>query len=115
MLWEYALVILILVLTVFVILLIPTVVQFFRTLQKFSKTLDEVNQDLPQIMDNLEEITDYTSRTTRKINNAVGDVMDVQQKISDELKEPALDTIATLAGLFKGVQTFVTYFMKKRK
>jgi len=115
MLWEYALVILLLVLTVLVILLIPTVVQFFRTLQKFSKTLDEFNQDLPQIMDNLEEITDYTSRATRKINHAVDDVVDVQQKISDELKEPALDTIATLAGVFKGVQTFVTYFMKKRK
>ena len=115
MLWEHALVILLLVLTVLVILLIPTVVQFFKTLKKISKTLDEVNQELPQIMENLEEITNYTTRATRKINHAVDDVVDVQQKISDELKEPALDAIATLTGVFKGVQTFVTYFVKKRK
>ena len=115
MVWEIALVILLLVLTVLVILLIPTVVQFFRTLKKFSKTLDEINQDLPQIMENLEEITNHASRTTRRIDNAVDDVLDIQQKISDELKEPAIDTIATLAGVFKGLQTFVTYFVKKKR
>jgi uncharacterized protein YoxC len=115
MLWEHALVILLLVLTVLVILLIPTVVQFFRTLQKLSKTLDGVNHDLPQILENLEEITGYTTRASRKLNHAVDDIVEVQQKISDELKEPALDAIATLSGLIKGLQTFVTYFMKKRK
>jgi predicted PurR-regulated permease PerM len=115
MVWEIALVVLLLVLTVLVILLIPTVVQLFKTLQKFNKTLDEINRDLPQIMENLEEITDHTSRATRRIDHAIDDVVEIQQKISDELKEPALDTIATLAGVFKGLQTFVTYFVKKRK
>jgi len=115
MVWEIALIILLLVLTVLVILLIPTVVQFYRTLQKFNKTLDEINRDLPQIMENLEEITDHTSRATRGIDHAVDDVLEIQRKISDELKEPALDTIATLAGVFKGLQTFITYFVKKRK
>ena len=114
MVWEIALVILLLVLTVLTILLIPTVVQFFRTLKKFNKTLDEINRDLPQIMANLEEITDHASRTTRRIDHAVDDVVEIQQKISDEIREPALDTIATLAGIFKGLQTFVTYFVKKK-
>lgn len=115
MVWEIALVILLLVLTVLVILLIPTVVQFYRTLQKLNKSLDEINRDLPQIMENVEEITDYTSRATRRIDHAVDDVVEIQQKISDELKEPTLDMIATLSGVFKGLQTFVTYFVKKRR
>ena len=115
MLWENALVILILVFTVLIILLIPTVVQFYRTLKKLSHTIDEINKELPPIMENLEEITSYTTRATRKINHAVDDVVDVQQKISDELKEPALDVIATLAGVFKGVQTFFSYFVKRKK
>jgi uncharacterized protein YoxC len=115
MLWENALVILLLVLTVLVILLIPTVVQFYRALKKLNSTIDDVNRDLPQIMENLEEITSYTTRATRKINHAVDDVVDVQQKISDELKEPALDAIATLSGLVRGVHTFITYFIKKNK
>jgi len=114
MLWEDALVILLLVLTVLVILLIPTVVRFFRILHKFNKTLDEINRDLPQIMENLEEISTHTARTTRGIDHAVSDVLEIQQKISAELKAPALDTIATLAGMFKGIQTFMTYFIKKK-
>lgn len=115
MVWEIALVIALLVLTVLIILLIPTVVQFLRTLQKFNKTLDELNRDLPQIMEHLEEITNHTARATRRINHAVDDVLEIQQKISDELKEPALDMIATLSGVFKGLQTFVTYFVKMKK
>jgi uncharacterized protein YoxC len=115
MVWEQALAILLLVLTVLAILMIPTVVQFYRALNKFNKTLDEINRDLPQIMENIEEITDHTSRASRRIDHAVDDVIDIQQRISDELKEPALDTIATLAGMFKGLQTFVTYFVKKKR
>jgi uncharacterized protein YoxC len=115
MVWEQALTILLLVLTVLAILMIPTVVQFYRALNKFNKTLDEINRDLPQIMENIEEITDHTSRAIRRIDHAVDDVIDIQQRISDELKEPALDTIATLAGMFKGLQTFVTYFVKKKR
>jgi uncharacterized protein YoxC len=115
MVWEQALTILLLVLTVLAILMIPTVVQFYRALNKFNKTLDEINRDLPQIMENIEEITDHTSRASGRIDHAVNDVIDIQQRISDELKEPALDTIATLAGVFKGLQTFVTYFVKKKR
>ena len=115
MVWEQALTILLLVLTVLAILMIPTVVQFYRALNKFNKTLDDINRDLPQIMENIEEITDHTSRASRRIDHAVDDVIDIQQRISDELKEPALDTIATLAGMFKGLQTFVTYFVKKKR
>lgn len=114
MVWEIALVIFLLVLTVLVILLIPTVLQFLHTLKKLSRTLDDVNKELPQILENLEEITDHTSRATRSINGAVDDVIEIQQKISDELKEPALETIATLAGLFRGLQTFLTYFVRKK-
>lgn len=114
MVWEIALVIFLLVSTVLVILLIPMVLQFIKTLKKFSRTLDEINREMPQILENLEEITDHTSRATRSIDGAVGDVIEIQQKISEELKEPALETIATLAGLFKGLQTFLTYFVRKK-
>ena len=115
MLWEFALVILLLVLTVLVILLIPTVVRFFRILHKLNTTLDDINQDLPKIMENLEEISDHTARATRGIDRALGDILEIQQKFSAELKEPALDAIATMAGMFKGLQTFMTYFIKKHK
>jgi uncharacterized protein YoxC len=115
MVWEVALVIFLLVLTVLIILLIPTVVQFFKTLNKLSRTLDEVNRELPDILENIEEITDHTAQATKKINHTVDTIAEIEQKISDELKEPALEVIATLTGLFKGLQTFLTYFVRSKK
>lgn len=115
MVWEVALVIFLLVFTVLIILLIPTVVSLFKTLAKLSKTLDEANRGLPQILENIAEITDHTSRATKKVNHVVGDIVEFEQKISDEIREPALEAFATLAGLFRGLQTFLTYFIRKKK
>ena len=115
MVWEVALVVLLLVLTVLVILLIPTVVSLFRTLGKLSVTLDELNKGLPEILDNIAEITDHASRVSRKVNHTVNDITDFEQKISAELKKPVFEAIATLAGLLKGSQTFLTYFIKSKK
>ncbi len=115
MAWEVALVVLLLVLTVLVILLIPTVVSFYRTLGKLSKTLDELNRELPEILQNIGEITDQTSRASRTLTGVVDNIAEFEQKVSDEIKEPALEVVATLGGLFSGIQAFLTYFIRKRK
>jgi uncharacterized protein YoxC len=115
MAWEVALVVLLLVLTVLVILLIPTVVSFYRTLGKLSKTLDELNRELPEILRNVGDITNQTSQASRTLNGVVDNIADFEQKVSNEIKEPALEVVATLGGLFSGLQTFITYFIRKRK
>jgi uncharacterized protein YoxC len=113
-LWEQALVIFLLVMTVLVILLIPTVVSLFKTLSKFSKTLDELNKELPAIMQDVADITDNTASATTKLNGAVDDIVEFEQKLSSELKEPALEAVATLVGVLKGLQTFMTFIIKKK-
>ena len=78
MVWEVALVVLLLVLTVLVILLIPTVVSFYRTLGKLSKTLDELNRELPEILQNIGDITDQTSRASRTLNSVVDNIAEFE-------------------------------------
>jgi uncharacterized protein YoxC len=115
MVWEVALVVLLLVLTVFILLLIPTVLSLYKTLGKFSKTLDELNKELPQILNNVGEITNQTSQASRTLNGVVDNIAEFEHKVSEEIKEPALEVIATLGGLFSGIQTFMTYFIRKKK
>jgi uncharacterized protein YoxC len=112
---EVALVVLLLVLTVFIMFLIPAVFSLFKTLGKLSKTLDNLNQRLPEILDHINEITDQTSRATRKVNNVVGDIAEFEQKISGEIKQPALQAVATISGILNGIQSFFNYFIRKKK
>lgn len=115
MVWEVALVVLLLVLTVLVLLLIPTVIRLYQALGKLSVTMDEINRDLPEILDNISEISDHTSRVTKKINGVIGDIAEFEQKLSGEIKQPVLDLFATVGGLFNGIQTFFTYFLRQKK
>jgi len=115
MVWEVALVVLILVLTVLILLLIPTIIRLYRALGKLSVTLDEINRDLPEILDHISEITDHSSRATRKINGVVGDIVEFEQRLSGEIKQPALEFFATMGGILSGLQTFFTYFVRRRK
>jgi len=115
MVWEMALTLLLLVLTVFVILLIPTILELRKTLSKMSKLAENLNNDLPDIMENVKQISGHATSATERLNGVVDDVADFEYKISKELKEPAFEAIASIAGLLTGIQTFVTYFIKKNK
>jgi len=114
MVWEMALVLLILVSIVFIIMLIPTVLELRKTLSRLSNLAENVNKDLPEILNNIKEISDNTSHTTDKINAVVSDVAEFEKKISNEIKEPAMEAAATIAGLLQGLQTFLTFFAKRK-
>jgi len=115
MVWEMVLVLLILVLIVFILLLIPAVLELRKTLSKLSNLTDTLNKDLPEILDNIRDISENTNHTTEKLHTFVSDVAEFEKKISNEIKEPALEAAASIAGLLQGIQTFVTYFVKRKK
>jgi len=114
-LWEAALVIFLIVLTVLVIILIPTVLNFRSTLKRVSKLLENVNKELPDILADVSDITYRTNVASEKIDRMVNDVSDVEKKISSEIKVPLLELIGTLGGFFKAMQILFTYFVKRKK
>ena len=73
-----------------------------------------INKDLPEILSNIRDISENTSHTTDKINAVVSDVAEFEKKISNEIKEPAMETVANIAGLLQGLQTFFAYFVKRK-
>lgn len=115
MVWEIALVIFLLVLTVLVILCIPVLMNFRKTLIKVSTLADNLNEELPDILADISEITYQASLASGKINDAVGDLAEMEKKISSEIKEPLLQMVGTLGGFLKAFQIFVTYFLRKKK
>ena len=76
---------------------------------------DNLNKELPDILADISEITYQASEVSEKINDTVGDITDIEKKISSEIKEPLLEAVGTLGGFLKALQVFVTYFMKKKK
>ena len=70
-LWELALVMLLLVLSVLVIYLIPAIINFNRLVKKISKTADVLNDDLPDILYDVSEITYNASHTTKSIGKTI--------------------------------------------
>jgi len=112
--WEFALVLLLLVFSVLVIYLIPTVINFNRAVKKVSKTIDLLNEDLPDIMYDISEITYSSSKASKQIGKTIDNLSEVEQTLSKELKKPLLETAASVGGLLQAIQTFVTYFIKKK-
>lgn len=88
MVWEIALVILLLSLTVFVFLLIPTIIQFRQSLKKINETLDIVNNDLPEVMSGVSDITKSLSAASGKIETAVNDLSEIEELVVKEIKVP---------------------------
>ena len=115
MAWEMVMTLLVLIVIVFIILLIPSVLELRKTLARMTKLADTVNKDLPEILKNIRDISENANHTTERLNTVVTDVAEFEKKISSEIKEPALEAAASIAGFLQGIQTFITYFVKKKK
>ncbi|MGD9898332.1 MAG: hypothetical protein AB7T22_04305 [Calditrichaceae bacterium] len=88
MVWEIALVILLLSLTVLVFLLIPTIIQLKQFLKNVNGTLDVVNKDLPEVMSSVSEIAKSLSAASVKVESAVSDLAEIEELVVKEIKVP---------------------------
>jgi ABC-type transporter Mla subunit MlaD len=115
MVWEIALAFFLLICSILILYLIPTVFEFRKTLAKITDVAAALQKDLPAILQNLNNLSSHVSSAGEKLESAVGDIVEIEQKISKEIKEPVFEAAATLAGLLKGLQAFITVLLKKKK
>lgn len=101
MIWETAIVIFLLSLTVLVYLTIPLLLKFRESLKKLNQTIDTVNNDLPGIMTNVNEICDSLNNTVQKVESTVDDVVELEQIITNEIKEPLKNIAQAIAMLLQ--------------
>jgi predicted PurR-regulated permease PerM len=115
MVWEIALAFFLLICSILILYLIPTVFEFRKTLAKITDVAETLQKDLPAILQNLNSLSSHVSTAGEQLKGAVGDIVEIEQKISKEIKEPVFEAVATLAGLLNGMQTFLTVLLKKKK
>jgi ABC-type transporter Mla subunit MlaD len=114
MVWEIALVIFLLVLSMLTLLLIPTVLQIRSTLSKASAMLETVNKNLPAILQDVNQITTQAAKAGAQIQNAVDDIIYIERKISHYNKRPALEIAAALGALLQTIQRILSIFSRKK-
>ena len=114
MVWEIALVIFLLVLSMLTLLLIPTVLQLRSTLSKVSSVLETVNKNLPSILQDVNQITNQAAKAGTQIQNAVDDIVDIERRVAHQIKRPVIELAATLGALLKAIQTLLSLFSRKK-
>ena len=96
--WEIATIIF-LAMTVIIVMFVPLIIELRSTLKKVSGLVDNLNKDLPDILANIKKVTEHTTVASDKLNNAVGDIVEFEQKISNQIKQPVLDAATTIAAV----------------
>jgi len=101
MLWEFAFVFFLVALTVLVFLTIPSVLELKTTLKRINRTLGILNEDLPDILKNVKDVTETVNSATDKLDTAVRNVVELEQMVSNEIKQPLQNIAQTIATILQ--------------
>jgi len=96
-LWEFAFVVFLVSLMFLVFLTIPSVLELRKTLRRVNKTLSILNEDLPGILKNVRDISDNVSSASTKLDTTVKNVVELEQLVSKEIKQPLQNIAQTIA------------------
>ncbi len=99
--WETALVLLILSVTILTILLIPVANQLRQFLKKMDKTLDTLNADLPDILEDLKAMGESFSHVSQRIEDMTDDVAELEETLVNEIKEPLQSIAAVISSILQ--------------
>jgi uncharacterized protein YoxC len=108
-------------LTVLCVYLITVIVRIRNIMTMVEQDVRELTSKALPVFENLEVITDKVKSITESIDEQVevvrhsidsirivaDNVVDFERRVQDRLEEPIMETIATIAAIFKGVRTFM--------
>lgn len=109
-------------LTVLSIYLIAVLIRVRSILIVMERDLKELSARAIPVLENIEAITEKVKNVTESIDEQVEtfkysinsikeiaeNIASFERRIQDRIEEPVLDTVGTIAALFKGVQAFVS-------
>ncbi|HEY6192159.1 MAG TPA: DUF948 domain-containing protein [Bacteroidota bacterium] len=109
-------------LSVLCVYLITVIVRIRNILTVVEQDVRELTSKALPVFENLEVITDKVKNITESIDEQVevvrhsinsirevaDNVVDFERRVQERLEEPVLETIGTIAAVFKGVRAFVT-------
>ena len=109
-------------LSVLCVYLITVIVRIRNILNVVEQDVRELTSKALPVFENLEVITDKVKNITESIDEQVevirhsinsirevaDNVVEFERRVQERFEEPVLETIGTIAAIFKGVRTFVT-------
>ncbi len=109
-------------LTVLSIYVIAVLIRVRSILIVMERDLKELSARAIPVLENIEAITEKVKNVTESIDEQVEtfkysinsikeiaeNIASFERRIQDRIEEPVLDTVGTIAALFKGVQAFVS-------
>ena len=109
-------------LSVLCIYLITVIIRIRNILTVVEQDVRELTSKALPVFENLEVITDKVKNITESIDEQVeavrhsinsirevaDNVVDFERRVQERLEEPVLETIGTIAAIFKGVRAFMT-------
>ncbi len=109
-------------LSVLCVYLITVIIRIRNILTVVEQDVRELTSKALPVFENLEVITDKVKNITESIDEQVeavrhsidsirevaDNVVDFERRVQERLEEPVLETIGTIAAIFKGVRAFMT-------
>jgi uncharacterized protein YoxC len=71
------------------------------------ENLEIITDKVKSITENIDEQVEVVRRSIDSIREVADNVVEFERKIQAELEEPVMETIGTIAAIFKGVRTFM--------
>jgi len=77
-----------------------------KALPVFSN-LEVITEKIKTVTENIDEQVDLVKSSINSIKEIIDNLMNFEQKVQQQIEEPVLETVGTLAAVFKGVRTFI--------
>jgi uncharacterized protein YoxC len=77
-----------------------------KALPVFSN-LEVITEKIKTVTENIDEQVDLVKSSINSIKEIIDNLMNFEQKVQAQIEEPVLETVGTLAAVFKGVRTFI--------
>ncbi len=111
--WETVFILFLIALIVMVVISIPVIMRLRDVLNHLHETLSILNRDLPEILENTREVSKRANATSKKVEDAVDDLVHLEHMVSKEIKQP-IQNIAQSVGTLLQLLNKV-FYRKSRK
>ena len=71
------------------------------------ENLEVITEKIKNVTENIDEQVDIVKHSIGSIKEMADNILDFERRIQERIEEPVLETVGTVAALFKGVRTFV--------
>ena len=71
------------------------------------ENLEIITDKIKSVTESIDEQVDIVKQSILSVKQIADDIVDFERRVQERIEEPVMETVGTIAALFKGVRTFV--------